>query len=124
MGCDIHATIEASDIYHDGRPYYMTQATVELDRYYAMFERFAGVRGDKSVAIVQPRGIPADASWKSREYASDIDLHSHSWLTYEEFKTAVESVNKHERTYAAALAYMKVLVDAGMIVRIVFAFDN
>lgn len=53
--------------------------------------------------------------------------HSHSWLTFEEFRDAIHPivcVKYKEPEYRALLAAMKQLHDDGYEVRVVFWFDN
>lgn len=57
------------------------------------------------------------------------DWHSHSWLTLEEFKGAIESYttahpDHRPVDYEAVLASMKCFDDLGYDTRIVFWFDN
>lgn len=81
MGCDIHLHIEVKiggTWHHYSAP--------SVDRWYDLFERMAGVRGDVEKAICAPRGLPQDMSvvtacsadkWKG-------DAHSLSWLDSKE----------------------------------------
>lgn len=78
MGCDIHLHIEirVNGIWHHyAAPY--------VQRWYALFERMAGVRGDVHNAIAPPRGLPDDATVVTKLASDDMgsDGHSHSWLS-------------------------------------------
>lgn len=59
-------------------------------------------------------------------YITHPDWHSHSWLTYEEFRRALQPFVNREglQEYRALVAAMKQLVDEGFEVRVVFWFDN
>lgn len=120
MGCDIHAYIEYKPHDYPDTPWQFFAAPCLL-RDYKMFTRMAGVRGEQSLAVALPRGLPEDASYyvltenrigldadsnldrvrswgvkiyvdkEGTPYAADHpDWHSHSWLTLEEFKDAIE----------------------------------
>lgn len=81
MGCDIHAHVE---VRQNGR--WLHWATADIERDYRVFERMAGVRGDKENAIALPRGLPYDIS-ETTQLASDMegsDGHSHSFLSLDE----------------------------------------
>lgn len=81
MGCDIHMHVEIKieDSWHH-------YSAPNVDRWYQMFEKMAGVRGSLENAISEPKGLPADATEMtmiaSRHDASDG--HSHSWLSTDE----------------------------------------
>lgn len=83
MGCDIHffTEVKIGGTWHcHSAPY--------IDRWYAMFEKMAGVRGDIENAISPPKGIPDDVSVVVRAYLEywKGDGHSHSWLAGQEIK--------------------------------------
>lgn len=81
MGCDIHLCAEVKI---NGEWHLYDQP--RIDRNYLLFERMAGVRGEKANAIAVPRGLPADMS-KMTDFLADSwgsDGHSHSWLTAQE----------------------------------------
>jgi hypothetical protein len=81
MGCDIHLHIEVKlngKWEHYGAP--------NVSRWYLLFEKMAGVRGEPENAISLPKGLPDDLTTLTR-YSSerwDGDGHSHSWLGIEE----------------------------------------
>ena len=82
MGCDIHLHIELKhengEWHHYGAP--------DVDRWYALFEKMAGVRGSLDNAISLPKGLPEDASTITKaefEYWKD-EAHSISWLSSDE----------------------------------------
>ena len=70
---------------------------------------------------------------EEKKWVTHPDWHSHSWITYEEFKDqyALFNVKKEEEKvfykepeYDALLAALKSFHDGGYDVRIVFWFDN
>ena len=73
MGCDIHLYIEHKDPEWSG--WFSFGGQYILDRDYRMFTRMAGVRGIKTDAVAEPRGLPADTSYQvkddNRLYISD-----------------------------------------------------
>lgn len=80
MGCDITAHVEIKvngEWYHWNHP--------KIDRWYDLFARMAGVRGDAE-PISLPRGVPDDASFTTKLHRQhdEGDAHSDSWLTAEE----------------------------------------
>ena len=87
MGCDIHLHIEvkvAGEWLHYGSP--------NIKRWYMLFEKMAGVRGDVENAITPPKRIPEDIS-KVTKLSYDgwgTDAHSVSWLSIEEIKELAE----------------------------------
>lgn len=59
------------------------------------------------------------------ERVSKPDWHSHSWLTLEEFESAIlQADSEVPKTYAACIAAMQSLEKDGCEVRAVFWFDN
>jgi hypothetical protein len=100
MGCDIHMYVEKkvkgigwvrwqrTDVEKHGEYSYVRDYYAYSKRNYRLFSILAGVRSeDRSVGpIVQPRGIPHDASRevKAEFELWDADGHSHSFLTLEE----------------------------------------
>lgn len=62
MGCDIHCYIEYRE---PGRSWWPFGGRINPGRNYALFEALAGVRGDISNALVEPRGMPEDAAYQS-----------------------------------------------------------
>ncbi len=80
MGCDIHLYQEVKV----GGVWWL-YSTPRIDRWYALFGKMAGVRGD-GPAIIAPKGIPEDASAITRLCLKDwkLDAHNHSWLDTDE----------------------------------------
>lgn len=78
---------------------------------------FAGVKtGQGFKVIVEPRGVPEDATpdWKEIVEGWDCDMHSHSWVTLEDFekfdfnlvtmKTGVVPIGEYQRLRGTTLA--------------------
>ena len=59
MGSDIHGFVEKK---RQNTEVWLPFAKVFLPAHYEVFARLAGVRGERSSAIVPPRGFPTDAS--------------------------------------------------------------
>lgn len=80
MGCDIHLHVE---IHCEGKWEHWAHPSVI--RWYELFGKMAGVRGDED-PIVEPRGFPPDASLATRlDYEHEgLDAHTPSWLNTEE----------------------------------------
>lgn len=109
MGCDIHIRCEVKrnnkwelntkEIFPN--PYYKLSLNGDFEwteneftdtpddsRNYDWFSILADVRnGDMFSVISEPRGIPNDASdgWKEEAEQWKLDMHSHSYLTIEDF---------------------------------------
>lgn len=123
----------------DDVPY--IQSVEGTNRDYYLFGRLAGVRDSKS-KVYEPRGVPNNLS---KEVESVIerwcsDGHSHSWLTFKEFKRALfkdvwysedqnngytQMINHCEKWIEMEEAEAVLLnLDIKPEVRIVFFFDN
>lgn len=84
MGCDIHLHVEVKV-----KGKWEHYSTPHINRYYALFEKMAGVRGSLANAIAAPRGFPDDASEITKldkDYWDD-DGHTYSWLSADEVNT-------------------------------------
>lgn len=82
MGCDIHLHVE---ILRNGR--WLHWSIPRVERSYQLFERMAGVRGDRDRAIAEPRGFPERGVSEptSLDFATMVgDAHSTSWLNSRE----------------------------------------
>lgn len=83
MGCDIHLHTEVKiegKWRHWGNP--------SIDRWYVLFEKMAGVRGEIENAIVSLKGLPEDATFETLFDYNRFpeEWHSESWLGYEEIQ--------------------------------------
>lgn len=94
MGCDIHLHIEIKvkgEWFHYAAPH--------VKRWYDLFERMAGVRGDVANAIAAPRGLPLDVTATTLFHSDyDEDGHSHSWLSGPEIATLEDWGRTHLQT--------------------------
>ena len=81
MGCDIHLHIELKI---EGQWHHYAAPSIE--RWYALFEKMAGVRGETENAIAGPKGLPDDVTLITRRCAEydEGDAHNHSWLGVKE----------------------------------------
>ena len=81
MGCDIHLFTE---IKINGK--WITHSIPRADRNYELFELMAGVRGENSKAIVEPKGLPNDMGEITSMYAKhwEGDSHTGSWFNAQE----------------------------------------
>jgi hypothetical protein len=96
MGCDIHLHIEVK---LNGK--WEHYAAPSVNRYYVMFERMAGVRGDITNAISIPKGLPEDVTTITRYDADRMgsDGHSHSWLGVDELMKLEDWLKTELRLY-------------------------
>jgi hypothetical protein len=135
MGCDIHMFVEFKS--------YVTQQGEQTwecfggqynpGRDYKMFGALAGVR-DGDVECPYPmRGLPEgrlsfDAQHEMGEGAGD--LHSHSWLTADEYahvygiRMLACEWGPPSIGYELILVLLQTLKERGLDGRVVFAFDN
>lgn len=83
MGCDIHFFAEVKI-----KGAWYLHSAPSIERWYAMFTKMAGVRGDVSEAIAAPKGLPSDLSVVVRQYWEywEADGHSASWLSSSEIE--------------------------------------
>lgn len=81
MGCDIHLHIEVK---LDGAWHHY--AAPNVSRWYGLFEKLAGVRGDIKNAISEPKGLPDDVTLVTLRDADHWKLaaHNHSWVGVDE----------------------------------------
>jgi hypothetical protein len=131
MGCDIHMFIEYSPYEgQGGRSWRSMGGRYNPGRDYDMFEVMAGVRGD--AAVFEPRGVPeGHLSWEAADYLKeDTDLHSHSWLTGDEYCRAYgerlmrSTYGPPDIGYEMIMVVMQAFKERGVPARVVFAFDN
>lgn len=93
MGCDIHLHTEVKiegKWRHWGNP--------GIDRWYVLFEKMAGVRGDIENAIVAPKGLPEDITFETKfDYENyGGGMHSMSWLSVEEIDEVYKWYDKNK----------------------------
>lgn len=119
----------------------MEMVAIYGDRWYALFNLLAGVRGhDESLEpISYPKGLPKDVNPYIKKESDDWDTdgHSHSWLTLGELKRyKVEDPDLEEglnslisdlQKRAEMIMYYGIPTNKGEFddaIRIVFWFDN
>jgi hypothetical protein len=135
MGCDIHMWLEYSPYAtNDGEPsWYSFTENYNPGRDYHMFSIMAGVRtDDDSEQLYERRGMPkGKMSWTADEQLkADNDLHSHSWLTFDEFahcmgtRYLTNEWGPPDVGWDVMLITMKAFNDREVPTRILFAFDN
>ena len=112
MGCDIHVTLEQKEY----ETWWGLGSNMNPGRNYGTFAKLAGIRGDGP----EPKGLPDNMSWETKEALEEGDDHSHSWSTVKEWEEAIDD----EPEYQAILAAAKTLQSHGRETRIVFWFDN
>ena len=125
MGCDIHGHVETRSRNCSWRH------SMDFDgsREYEMFAALANVRNNGSIKAFEPKGLPDDISYKTKEDYElwRYDAHSYSWVTPDELEKAITEARKSlnvyiNEDYDALLAYMRSFETEE--VRFVFWFDN
>lgn len=141
MGCDIHAFVEFQKYPDERERGWRTFAALQSEpRWYLLFGALTRgeVRGYHGFPENGPplRGIPAhvgdetgDDYYKDHDprMGPDLDWHSPSWVTADEFATCLEWVAEHGEKpdyWPAVLATMRTLDQEGTPSRLVFWFDN
>lgn len=136
MGCDIHVWIEYSPYAStNGDPsWYAFTENYNPGRDYHLFNIMANCgRNDGEVEqLHENKGVPeGKMSWSAQEYLkADNDLHSHSWLTFDEFAHAMgtryltNEWGPPDIGWDVVLITMKAFNDRGVPTRLLFAFDN
>jgi hypothetical protein len=118
MGCDIHVIVE---INHNGKWYPEMREQVSINRCYELFTMLAGVRNYEEVSAPEPKGLPEGMHEWTREYMSNVDFHSYSWVSCEEAEKIPETVSA---SWWYMVRYFKSLSWLGDGIRFVIAFDN
>lgn len=132
MGADIHMMVEyLSFTGHDGAEHWDSfGGRLNPGRDYLFFGILAGVRDEGQIFPL--RGMPDNLSWDGKDYyADDDDLHSKTWLTYEEYAKCFAVRMLHPDGYGppaigyeAALALLRFFYDSNRPARLLIAFDN
>lgn len=94
MGCDIHLFAEVKI---KGCWYLHTAPNIEI--WYAMFEKMAGVRGEDTNAISPPKGMPENPSFLTQKYYDmwKGDAHSESWFNSKEIEQLEDWLNEKNK---------------------------
>jgi hypothetical protein len=130
MGCDIHMLVQHKPHEHW---YTIMEMRFPPGRDYLLFAIMAGVRGDESLAIALPRGIPDDARIDlndefDRYYLGD---HSYSWLSFDELlevqKRYAAEAKKHGQAWCESNTDLDAVIDFMRHyknTRLIFGFDS
>lgn len=94
MGCDIHMCVELNDwgwvpekdTEERRWQLVIAEAASYGERNYGLFGILAGVRDSRLPLLVEPRGMPDDASLAACAESARLgrDGHTHSWITLKE----------------------------------------
>lgn len=160
MGCDIHCYIEHLE--KDDKRWKSFGGHINPGRNYWAFGRLAGVRhdgsphvaprglpGDLGFSAAEDNTVYVDDSNRQRaeswvangiskwtsihhNFVTHPDWHSHSWLTADEWDTAIQRADKDMESYGgrcddeyhAILAVLRFFESRGHSARVVFWFDN
>jgi len=132
MGCDVHMMIEydrfgGAD--NEPRAWWSFGGVIGPGRDYDMFGHLAGVRYEENEHI-RPRGLPDNLSYDAKDYFDNDDIHSVTWLTYEEYAAAYGRRmfgNEHGPpaiAYEVILVMLKAFKDRDVPARLIIGFDN
>lgn len=150
MGADIHSVAQVDWIQGKGAwedvtdalwryPYFNDERPVSFHnvpyhnqplygRNYWAFGALAGVRVNDLPLIHPLRGIPDGfTKYGNDDWPADsLDLHSHSWVTFEELDEYADKTNQNvvRNYFRDALTPLRDLHDRGLPIRFVYAFDN
>lgn len=148
MGCDIHTMIEYEHFTNqDGSIYWSSfnRGSFDPGRDCSMFEIINGVRGGGDDSGLFPKGaLPDDIGYEARDYyfgqtedgvtlegpELGPDLHSPTWLTYEELAQVIAKrmFNSEWGAYSvgwdAILAAMRAFAEREVRTRLLVAYDN
>ena len=91
MGCDIHPHIELKI-----KGQWEHYSCPRIQRWYALFERICGVRGDLTNAISPPRGLPDDVSIVTKTIWKVEGGHTPTWLTDKELDSLIRWAERQE----------------------------
>lgn len=96
------------------------------DRNYWLFGMLAGVRSWEHEPVVDPRGIPIDASPEIRRQWSEFGEHTPSWLTLAELQFYFATHLAYSDAAGRFPEFMQELAEYGdpEKIRIVFYFDS
>lgn len=134
MGADIHMFVEyGSYTTPDGEQAWdCVGGRWNPGRDYHMFAILAGVRGEQDEQIYPLKGVPGGRlSWEADDYLNeDSDLHSHTWLTADEYAQCYAArMLTNERGppaigYELIMVLLQALKERDVPCRVCFAFDN
>lgn len=134
MGCDIHVMIEyAGYVKQCGTTVWRGFGSGHFNpgRDYTMFGVLAGVRDDSVEQIVSLRGLPEDKGYAACEaYDGDEDLHSHTWLSVDEYAQAYATrmmacgYGPPDTAYEIIMVTLMAFKERDVEARLLIAFDN
>lgn len=136
MGADIHMFVEyGSYITRDNdQAWECVGGRWNPGRDYHMFAILAGVRDDwdDPHQLFEPKGVPEGRlSWEAEDYLhEDSDLHSHSWLTADEYaqcyakRMLTNEWGPPAIGYEIVMVLLQTLKERDVPCRVLFAFDN
>lgn len=92
MGCDIHPHVEVKikGVWHH-------YSNPPIQRWYKLFERICGVRGDLKNAIAPPRGLPENLSVVTKVCYDIEDHHTPTWLTAQELDDLIRWADREDK---------------------------
>lgn len=131
MGCDVHVMIEYDRFNDGGKSWWNFGGTINPGRDYEMFGHLAGVRCEDNEHLPL-RGLPENPSWDAKDYYGPevADIHSVTWLTYEEYAAAFgrrmfgSEYGPPAVGYEIILATLKAFKDRDVPARVIIGFDN
>jgi|SRR6185369_1990434 len=127
MGCNSHLAIEVRPYKHSPEHWYLWGKDLAECRWYWLYGKMAGVRGDDS-PVVEPRGFPEDVSPDfNDDWGNDSGYHTPTWLKPSEFFKCLDGAEGGiPWEWAAIFSLLKSLqTDLGDDnVRLIVAFDN
>lgn len=101
MGCNSHLFIETRTdvIRSDVKRWWWLWGEPRESRDYNVYGALAGVRTDFNKPVCEPRGLPDDASFETKDAFEKAggDFHTPTWLTPAEFTEAMERVEGPRR---------------------------
>lgn len=129
MGTDIHLTAEyrfkTDAMWHP----HMVNEEMFVWRDYSVFRKLVGGVREDGITVpisVEPRGLPEDCHQYTRNLLAGQDYHTHSWISWDEFKNAFPWDNDPMRMEHFALVCWSFCygIYSSANVRFIFAFDN
>ena len=125
MGCDIHLYVE----FKLNNQWFSIVTNPFMIRNYQLFNALAGARGSDA-PLYAIKGFPSDAKYTDAHHdffdengRPELDWHSATWLTPNEFGCVIDMVDDTPTEYHAIAALCRVL-EREYAVRLIMWFDN